>query len=229
MMVHFGRDAALAATLADSDPFTLLAAQWRSKPRQDVTSRERAWAKALAYGMLYGKGPNAVAVDLGVPVHEAVSLMDGFRASTPGVTAWLHSVVEEARSRAPAPHVLTLAGRRRDLPGLTAAGGPDARDARHAAERRAVNTVCQGSAADVLKTALVALQRRLATDPQRRARLVLSVHDDVVLQVAPKDLAWAAGTVRATLVASGERAGLSVPLEVQLRAGPDWDALRALD
>jgi len=87
----------------------------------------------------------------------------------------------------------------------------------------------QGSAADVLKLALIMLQRHLAADPAQRATLVLSVHDDVVLEVDAAALPWAAALVRAVLTGAGVKAGVRVPLEVQLQAGPSWDALRPLD
>ena len=232
MMAHFGRDDGLVAVLAASDPFTLLAARWCSKPADAVTAAERSWAKAVAYGLLYGKGASSLALEMGIPAREAAALVDAFKASLPGVTAWLADVLADARAAGPPggpaqPHVRTLLGRRRDLPAL-AAEGRDSDAPRAAAERQAVNTVCQGSAADVLKLALAALQRHLAADPEQRAQLVLSVHDDAVLEVDAHALAWAAGLLRRVMTDAGAAAGLRVPLAVQLRAGTNWDALSVL-
>ena len=237
IIAEASQEGVLAAAFAGADdPFASLAARWLKKPRGSVTPAEREFAKSLAYGLLYGKGVAAIAADLGIPISEAGDLVDAFRSSIPTATAWLSDVVAAARAAQPVPHVRTLAGRLRLLPALAAAGRDSS--ARAAAERKAVNTVCQGSAADVLKTALVSIQRRLAAvsasppaqpgrpRPPPPAVLVLSVHDDVVLEVAGAHvLAQVAGLVRAAMVHAGAAAGLAAPLAVRLRAGPSWDEL----
>lgn len=240
-MVHYARDEALAAALSNpaADPFITLASRWTGKPAAAVLPPERAWAKTVCYGLLYGKGCASLAAEMGIPVAAASALVDAFKASLPGLTAWLAATVAAARAAEPGPHVRTLSGRLRDLPRLAATGpGEAAREQRSAAERQAVNTVCQGSAADVTKTALVDVARRLAAEaaplgplPRPRAALVLSVHDDLVLEVydAAGQLASVAGMVRAAMLHAGARAGLTAPLAVRLRAGPSWDALTDLD
>jgi DNA polymerase I-like protein with 3'-5' exonuclease and polymerase domains len=128
MMLHFAGDAALCDALigadAVGDPFVLLAARWCAKAPGAVTEAERTRAKSITYALLYGKGTHSLAHDMGFSVAEAVALVDAFKASVPGVTAWLARVVAEAREKEPEPYVSTLAGRRRALPHLNAQVSP---------------------------------------------------------------------------------------------------------
>jgi DNA polymerase theta len=255
MMAHFSGDEGLTQLLRQGeDPFMLLAAQWTGKAPELVSPQERKWAKALSYAMLYGKGYNTLAFDMEIPVAQAVQLVESFQASLPGVKAWKDAVPQLAKEEKPMPAVRTLSGRRRQLPGLLASD----REERAKAERQAVNTLCQvrpllfcfmrrppgskraciisplcllhqGSAADVLKRALIALQTALAADSHRRALLVLSVHDDVVLEVDADALPWAATLVRSVLLDAGAAAGVAVPLDVELSFGPSWGQLSVLD
>ena len=226
MMAHFSSDAGLVELLHQGmDPFLLLAARWTSKPPGEVSAQERKWAKALSYAMLYGKGYNTLAFEMDISVAQAVRLVESFKTSMPGIEAWRDGVPKAAKGEQPMPAVRTLSGRRRQVPGLDAAD----REERGKAERQAVNTICQGSAADVLKRAMVALHAALAADPQRRALLVLSVHDDVVLEVDTQALPWAAALVRTVLMEAGKAAGVTVPLEVQLSTGPSWGQLSELE
>ena len=226
MMAHFSGDAGLVELLHQgADPFLLLAARWTGKPPGEVSAQERKWAKALSYAMLYGKGYNTLAFEMDISVAQAVQLVESFKTSMPGIEAWRDNVPKAAKEQQPLPAVRTLSGRRRQLPGLNAAD----REERGKAERQAVNTICQGSAADVLKLAMVKLQAALAVDPHRRALLVLSVHDDVVLEVDSHALPWAASLVRSVLMEAGKAAGVTVPLEVQLSTGPSWAQLSELE
>ena len=166
MMLHFAGDADLTARLvgpeATCDPFKGLAALWCRKPVEAVTEDERAWAKTVSYGLLYGKAVSTMAFDLDIDVAQAQIMVDAFKESLPAVGAWLKRCVEESRQQH-MPGVTTIAGRRRMLPDLIAVRAvvlscaegaccADARGckqtgdnwrARGAAERQAVNTVCQ--------------------------------------------------------------------------------------
>ncbi|GFR45959.1 hypothetical protein Agub_g7428, partial [Astrephomene gubernaculifera] len=226
LMAHFSGDAALCALLRNphQDPFVLLAAEWKRVPVEQVTPETRVQAKRLAYGMLYGMGTTTLAAELGVSVGEAAELSDNFRRAIPGVDRWTKEVVEECRS---CGFVCTLLGRRRYFPRINERSSKEARSQRAQAERQAVNSVCQGSAADLVKAAMITLQRRLE---QRglagSARLVLMVHDELVLEVAAEQLPAVAALVRGVL--EGEVA-LAVPLPVKLSVGPSWGQLQEYD
>eukprot|EP00198_Chlamydomonas_reinhardtii_P012144 XP_001701481.1 DNA polymerase theta [Chlamydomonas reinhardtii] len=223
LMAHFSSDAALCALLRNpaQDPFILLAAEWKKVPVEQVTPEVRVQAKRLAYGMLYGMGTNTLAQELGVSVAEAGELSDNFRRAIPSVDRWMREVVEAVRS---CGYTTTLMGRRRYYSRINERASKDARSARAQAERQAVNTVCQGSAADLIKAAMVTLQRRLEAEGLApHVRMVLMVHDELVFEVAEQLLPAAARLVQAVL--EGEVA-LSVPLPVKLSAGPSWGQLR---
>ncbi|KXZ52413.1 hypothetical protein GPECTOR_9g457 [Gonium pectorale] len=226
LMAHFSGDAALCALLRNPnhDPFTLLAAEWKRLPAEQITSELRVQAKRLAYGMLYGMGTSTLAAELSVSVTEAAELSDNFRRAIPGVDRWTKEIVEECRS---CGYVGTLLGRRRYFPRINERSCKDARNYRAQAERQAVNTVCQGSAADLVKAAMVTLARRLGeAGLAGRARMVLMVHDELVFEVESGLLPAVAALVRQVL--EGQVA-LSVPLPVKLSAGPSWGELTEYD
>jgi DNA polymerase theta len=126
--------------------------------RVQVTEEQRNHAKRLAYGLLYGMGNAALAAELGVDTAAAANLAEAFRKSLPGLDAWLQDVVNDCKNTT---FIRTLAGRKRYLPGINSASGKSAGSERARAARQAVNSVCQGSAADVVKRAMIDLQRRL--------------------------------------------------------------------
>ncbi|KAF6260747.1 hypothetical protein COO60DRAFT_857116 [Scenedesmus sp. NREL 46B-D3] len=149
LMAHFSADASLLGALArpGADPFVELAASWLRLDKAQVTPEQRGHAKRLAYGLLYGMGPSALAADLGVSMGQAVQLADDFRRSHPGLDAWIKGIIGGCRDTT---WVTTIAGRRRHLPNIRASGKNSSAE-RSQAERQAVNSVCQGSAADVVK------------------------------------------------------------------------------
>lgn len=155
MAAHLAGDGHLKASLHESDPFAVLAAARSGVSPSQVTPEERDAVKALAYGLLYGKGMLALARDMRCGVEEARQLHDSLWSMMPRVQAWREEVLIYCRRH---KHVVTLGGRRRPLPLIDS---PHA-GARGAAERQAINTVCQGSAADVVKRAMIALQDRIA-------------------------------------------------------------------
>ena len=133
MMLHFAGDADLTARLvgpeAKCDPFKGLAALWCRKAVDAVTEDERAWAKTVSYGLLYGKAVSTMAFDLDIDVAQAQIMVDAFKESLPAVGAWLKRCVEESREQH-MPGVTTIAGRRRMLPDLVAVRAMRARAAR---------------------------------------------------------------------------------------------------
>jgi DNA polymerase I-like protein with 3'-5' exonuclease and polymerase domains len=145
LMAHFSGDAALIAAFSGgADVFKAIGSTWLKKPAEEVTAEERQRAKGLCYGILYGAGPACLAAQMNVLEADAKRFMTQFLAQYPAVRDFLSSCVERCRKHG---YVETVAGRRRYFP-LMATG--DARQ-KSAAERQAVNTVMQGSAADLIK------------------------------------------------------------------------------
>ncbi|KAK9789551.1 hypothetical protein WJX73_010627 [Symbiochloris irregularis] len=225
LMAHFSQDADLVAVLSDphQDPFTHLAHTWLRAPILQVTLEQRTQAKRLAYGLLYGMGSMALSKDLGCDPKTAEELSAQFIASLPGVDAWLQKVRESCRQLG---YVQTLNGRRRYLPHIS--GGP--RGDAKAAERQAVNTVCQGSAADLVKDAMIALHATLeqcsaggANLKAERAKLLVQIHDELLFEVPIRQLQETAVKIRGCMEGA---ATLRVPLRVKLHVGPSWGDLK---
>jgi len=171
----------------------------------------RRLAKVMNYGIVYGMGAARAAREIGVSQAEAAAYIDRYLGRYPGVRAFIDSTVAEARARG---YVTTVLGRRRYLPEL------GARDpaVRQFAERAATNTPIQGSAADLIKLAMLEVRRRLAA-AGGGARLLLQVHDELVLEVPADRLAAVESAVREAME---HVYPLRVPLEVDVRHGATW-------
>jgi DNA polymerase-1 len=176
-----------------------------------VTPDMRSQAKVVNYGLVYGMGPSRLARETGMTPSEAKKFIDAYFQAFPGVKTWLDSTLDAARS---AREVHTLFGRRRPLPDIDA----DNVNLRIAAENMAVNTPIQGTAADIIKRAMIRLHAELDTR-KFASRLLLQVHDELVLDVAEDELREVEILVRTCMQ---EAADLSVPLEVTLGTGPTW-------
>ncbi|MDA1222734.1 MAG: DNA polymerase I [Planctomycetota bacterium] len=176
-----------------------------------VTPDMRSQAKVINYGLVYGMGPSRLARETGMTPAEAKKFIDAYFHAFPGVKTWLDATLEAARG---AREVHTIFGRRRPLPDIDA----DNVNLRIAAENMAVNTPIQGTAADIIKRAMIRLHAEL--DARRFAsRLLLQVHDELVLDVAEDELREVEILVRTCMQ---EAAELSVPLEVTLGTGATW-------
>jgi len=168
-------------------------------------------------------GVARLAAELGVGLAEAAAAADSFKRSLPGVDAWVRGVIAGCRS-SPAHATMTLLGRRRCFPGI----GAKAPGARAAAERGAVNTVCQGSAADLVKVAMLRLHAALAAPRWAgRAAMVLMIHDELVFEVEAGLAGALASEVRAIMEGAGDGA-LRVPLPVKISVGRSWGELEEL-
>jgi DNA polymerase-1 len=177
-----------------------------------VTPQQRARVKAVNYGLAYGLSSYGLSTQLGVSVGEAQRLMDDYFARFGAVRDYLRSLVEQARQTG---FTETLLGRRRYLPDLTSTN----RTRREMAERMALNAPMQGSAADIIKLAMIKVSRRLA-ESGLRSRLLLQVHDELVFEVAPGEAEALEDCVRTEM---GRAADLTVPLDVSVGIGPDWE------
>ncbi|MBB2891356.1 DNA polymerase I [Flexivirga oryzae] len=179
----------------------------------DVTAEMRAKVKAMSYGLAYGLSAYGLSKQLSISTGEASGLMEEYFARFGGVRDYLREVVDVARKTG---YTETMLGRRRYLPDLTS----DNRQRRQAAERMALNAPIQGSAADVMKLAM--LHVRDALDAAAvKSRMLLQVHDELVLEIAPGEQAQVEEIVRREM---GGAIDLAVPLDVSIGVGNSWHA-----
>ncbi|MSQ81673.1 MAG: DNA polymerase I [Myxococcales bacterium] len=180
-----------------------------------VSADQRSAAKTINFGILYGMGPQRLSREINVSLKEAKAFIERYFERFPSVHRWIEVTLEAARQSG---EVRTLWGRRRPIAGLTSQGPAD----RAAAERIAVNTPVQGSAADLIKLAMLQVDRQLSGTS---ARMLLQVHDELVIEVAEQDAPAIAELVRETMqncdvLPDGSR--LKVPLQVDARWAASW-------
>ena len=206
-----GDEAMQRAFQAGHDIHTATAAQVFQVAPEDVTHEMRRRAKAVNFGIVYGISAYSLSQDIGVTVAEAKDYMEAYFASFPGVKAYMEAVVAKARENG---YVETLFHRRRDLPELKSSNF----NLRSFGERVALNMPIQGTAADLMKLAMVAVHRRLKAEGLR-ARLVLQVHDELIVECPEAEAETAA-----KLLAEEMRgvAHLAVPLTAEAHWGRDW-------
>ncbi len=213
IMAHLSGDPALVRAFHEgADIHRATAAEIFGVPLADVTADQRRYIKAVNFGLIYGMGAFGLAQQLGIERAAAQQFIDKYFARYPGVADYMERTRERARAQG---YVETVFGRRLWLPDIKAAGGPR----RAGAERAAINAPMQGTAADLVKLAMLAVQDWL--DAARlSSRLILQVHDELVLEVPAAELA----TVQREL--PGKMTGvarLDVPLVVDVGAGPNWE------
>ena len=212
MAAMAGEEAMLRAFRAGEDIHTITASQVFGLPPEMITPALRTRAKAVNFGIIYGIGAFSLAKDIGVSFREAQEYIQGYLDHYPKVRRFREKLIEQAKERG---YAETLFGRRRPLPEL----GSSQRQLREFGERVAVNMPVQGTAADIIKIAMVHAAERLAGEGLR-AQLILQVHDELVAE-APLEEAEA---VAALLHEEMERAAaLSVPLEAEVHAAENWD------
>jgi DNA polymerase-1 len=212
IVAHYSKDESLIDAFSnDEDVHRRTAAEVNGVEPAAVTDDQRARAKAINFGIIYGSSAFGIANQLGIAQAEAQETIDRYFARYQGVRRFLDQTVEEARS---AGFVRTLLGRRRYLPDL----GSRNRPLRQAAERMAVNTVIQGTAADLIKKAMVQVAEALE-EAGLAARMILQVHDELVFEVPERELKALSALVRERMEAVY---ALSVPLKVDVGTGRNW-------
>jgi DNA polymerase-1 len=212
IMAHLSCDDGLIeAFCSGADFHQVMAARVFDVAPDAVSPAMRARIKAMNYGLAYGLSAYGLAQQLGIDVSEAKTLMEEYFERFGGVRSYLHGVVDDARRTG---FTETILGRRRYLPDLTS----DNRQRREMAERMALNAPIQGSAADLVKVAMLGVQRALG---QRglASRMLLQVHDELVLEIAPGERAAVEALVRAEMASA---ASLAVPLDVSVGVGRTW-------
>lgn len=216
VLAHFTQDEALqAAFLADADIHAIVAAEVSGIPLEQVTSDLRRQAKAVNFGVLYGQSPFGLAKSLGIPQDEAAAFINAYFERYPSIDRFMDQVLEEAETTG---QVQTILGRRRLVDGVRSKTKRGDSRQRNLAERIAINTVVQGSAADIIKLAMLRVHVWLGSS-HLRARLLLQIHDELLLEVHDDDLDQA----EQGLVQSMSSAiTLSVPLKVDAKSGRNW-------
>ncbi len=213
IMAHLSGDAGLIEAFnTGEDLHNFVGSRAFGVPIDEVTPELRRRVKAMSYGLAYGLSAYGLAQQLKISAAEAKEQMDAYFARFGAVRDYLHAVVEQARKDG---YTETIYGRRRYLPDLTS----DNRQRRDVAERAALNAPIQGSAADIIKVAMINLQRALAGE-KLRSRVLLQVHDELVLEVVAAERERIEELLRREM--SGVIA-LSVPLDVSIGAGRSWD------
>jgi DNA polymerase-1 len=203
----------LAAFASGEDIHKATAAEVFSTPLAEVSTEQRRAAKAINFGLIYGMGKYGLASQLGISNDAAQVYIDSYFRKYPGVADYMQRTREQAAEQG---YVETVFGRRLYLPDIRA--GNQAR--RAGAERAAINAPMQGTAADLIKLAMIAVQGWLLQDGLR-SRLIMQVHDELVLEVAQDELE----VVRSRLpqLMAGV-AALKVPLLAEVGVGDSWEA-----
>ncbi len=225
MLAHFSQDPALQAAFRDgTDIHTAVASEIFGIAESAVGSDMRRIAKAVNFGVIYGQSPFGLAAVLGIPQAEAARFIESYFARYSGVDEYLTSIlVESARTG----YARTILGRRRPIDGIRADAIHDAGPyrQRNLAERTAINSVIQGSAADLIKKAMLNLAARLARE-RSPAKMLLQIHDELVFDVPADHVDKLAKIVRDEMEHALK---VDVPLLVDLAAGDNWLDLKGLE
>ena len=212
IMAHLSRDAELMKAFAeDADVHRRTAARIMGVAPEEVSDEMRSRAKTVNFGIMYGMGARGLAQSLGIEVEEAKKFIDDYFKGYPGVRRFIDETIAMARRE---KAVATLLGRVRQIPDITSSD----RRAQAFAERTAVNTPIQGTAADIIKAAMVVIDRKLE-ERGLRARMIMQVHDELLFDVPREELEEA----RSIVVDGMENAiRLDVPLKADVGVGRNW-------
>jgi DNA polymerase I len=212
ILAHLSQDAALIESFrSGEDVHRRTAARIFGVPAEEVTAEQRARAKTINFGVIYGMGPMRLAREIDISLEEARRFIEAYFATYPGVHRYTVESVDQARERG---YAMTLLGRRRYLPELFS----DNQGMRVAAEYMAVNTPVQGSSADLIKMAMINIRNRLRRE-KLAAQMLLQVHDELVFEVPLAEL----DVVKPLVVQEMEQAvELDVPVKADVGAGRNW-------
>lgn len=213
IMAHLSRDNGLLTAFAEGkDIHRATAAEVFSLPLESVSSEQRRSAKAINFGLIYGMSAFGLARQLNIPRREAQKYMDLYFERYPGVLDYMERTRAQAKEQG---YVETLDGRRLYLPDIKSSNGAR----RAGAERAAINAPMQGTAADIIKRAMIAVDEWLLTE-KPRVRMIMQVHDELVFEVHKDDLESVAKKVHELMENSTT---LAVPLLVEVGSGENWD------
>ncbi|PWK52968.1 DNA polymerase I [Pleionea mediterranea] len=213
IMAHLSQDEGLLSAFAEGkDIHTATAAEVFSVSAEQVTQEQRRSAKAINFGLIYGMSAFGLAKQIGVGREEAQHYIDTYFARYPGVEAYMEQTKESARENG---YVETLYGRRLYLPEINASNGMR----RKGAERTAINAPMQGSAADIIKLAMLSVDQWI-TESRPDCKMVMQVHDELVFEVAEQAVESCSSKIIELMQSATE---ISVPLLVEAGVGDNWD------
>jgi DNA polymerase-1 len=213
IMAHISGDEGLLRAFAEGiDVHRATASEVFGVPVPEVSSEQRRYAKVINFGLIYGMGAFGLASNLGIEQKAARDYIERYFARYPGVKRYMDDTKREAAARG---YVETMFGRRIYLPEIRGGNGPR----RAGAERQAINAPMQGTAADLIKLAMIAVQKTL--DEERRAtKMIMQVHDELVLEVPDAELDWARAALPRIMAGVAE---LKVPLLAEVGVGRNWE------
>jgi DNA polymerase-1 len=213
IMAHISEDPALLRAFERGlDIHKATASEVFGTPLDEVSSEQRRYAKTINFGLIYGMGAFGLASQLGIEQRAAKDFIDRYFARFAGVKRYMDETRLKAKDLG---YVETVFGRRLWLPEINSPNGPR----RSGAERQAINAPMQGTAADLIKLAMIAVQQAL-DDEQRATRMVMQVHDELVLEVPEVELPWARDALPRLMAGVAQ---LRVPLVAEVGAGANWD------
>lgn len=216
LMAHFSQDATLVSAFKEGkDIHAITASKVFNVPLEDVTPSMRRSAKAVNFGIVYGQTDYGLSTSLDIPMSEAQTFRSQYFQTYPGVQEYMQKTIEFARTN---KFVQTLFGRKRVIPDITS----DQRVAREFAERIAINTPIQGSAADIIKIAMVRLHNSLEFERKQnglQAQLLLQVHDELVLEAPENEIEFLKNLIKQSMEQVIE---LSIPITVDIGIGNNW-------
>ncbi len=213
VLAHLSGDPALIQTfLEDQDIHTRTASEILGLPPEEISAEMRRKAKAVNFGIIYGISAFGLAQDIGVSNAEAKRYIDGYFSRYPNVRLFIDRTIEDARTKG---YVTTLFGRRRFIPELSSSAAA----VRNFGERMAVNTPIQGTAADLIKIAMINISTRIDREGLA-SKMILQVHDELVFEVPDHEIETMKKLVREEMETVVR---LSVPISVELAVGNNWD------
>lgn len=212
-MAHLSEDESLLKAFAEGvDVHKATASEVFSVPLDEVDTEQRRAAKAINFGLIYGMSAFGLAKQLNIGRFEAQDYIDVYFARYPGVKDYMDKTREQAREQG---YVETVFGRRLYLPEINARNG----QRRQYAERTAINAPMQGTAADIIKRAMISVDTALASS-KVDARVVMQVHDELVVEVLATDVEVVSDLLRIEMEQAAE---LKIPLVVDIGIGDNWD------
>ncbi|MHC4637088.1 MAG: DNA polymerase I [Planctomycetota bacterium] len=212
LLAQFSKDQALRTAFAeDRDIHSFVASQIYDVPIEEVTSEMRSSCKAVNFGIIYGQGAFGLSRTIGISVAEAKKFIDDYFERYRSIREFMNNVVEQAKDTG---YAETILHRRRTIHNLKSRNA----NKRKQAERMAVNTVIQGSAADLIKVAMINIQKKI-DDENLPVKLILQIHDELVFELPTKQAETHANWIAKKMTSAIK---LDVPLKVDISQGPTW-------
>eukprot|EP01129_Flabellula_baltica_P003894 TRINITY_DN1362_c0_g1_i2.p1 TRINITY_DN1362_c0_g1~~TRINITY_DN1362_c0_g1_i2.p1 ORF type:complete len:669 (-),score=95.11 TRINITY_DN1362_c0_g1_i2:937-2943(-) len=219
VMAHYAQDKQLLDLFSKpGDVFIKLASVWLKIPEDSVSSADRTKTKHLMYGVLYGMGIRSLASRLGMDYREASELLRSFRSTYSYIGKFEKRSVEECRIKG---YVSTLLGRRRCIPEIYSSDTSK----KLAGERKIMNTICQGTGADICKRAMISIFKHIK-DTKSKTRLIIQLHDELVFEIPKDEIHSIAPIIKEKME---NAVHLTVPFPVKMNVGTHWGSMKAYD